>query len=139
MHPDILTRSIYSFMCYPISLSLTILLTFMIVIRVALHARAMKDAMGSEASGTAGLWKTIVTMFIESYALHAISFIIDEALGFADNPIVLVSDPIFSETQVRVLLHSHDAAIIMGRCLILVTNRSSLHSSSFCGLPSGGP
>lgn len=99
-HPDILTHSIYSFMCYPISLSLTILLTFMIVMRLVLHGRAMQNAMGSGTSGTAGLWKTVLTTFIESYALHAISFIIDEALGFADNPIVLVSDPIFSETQV---------------------------------------
>lgn len=98
-HPDILTRSIYSFMCYPISLALTVLLTFMIVMRLVLHGRDMQNAMGSGASGT-GLWKIVATTFIESYALHAISFIIDEALGFAENPIVLVSDPIFSETQV---------------------------------------
>ena len=55
---------------FSISLSLNILLTLIIVIRLALHARNVRTALGGTGSG--GLCKAIVTMFIESCAVNAV-------------------------------------------------------------------
>ena len=53
------------------SLSLNILLTLMIVIRLTLHVRGVQAVMGGIGSG--GLCKAIVTMFFESCAINTIS------------------------------------------------------------------
>jgi len=55
-----------------ISVSLNVLLTLMIVIRLILHARKIRTATGSLA-GISRLYKTISTMFIESCALFTVS------------------------------------------------------------------
>ena len=47
-----------------VSVSLNILLTLMIVIRLILHTRNVRTAMGM--SGIGGLYKTIIVMLIES-------------------------------------------------------------------------
>ena len=49
---------------FSISLSLNVLLTLMIVIRLMLHARDIRASMGG--TGIGGLYKVIVTMLIES-------------------------------------------------------------------------
>ena len=59
---------------FTISLSLNIILTLMIVIRLILHTRAIRTAMGG--SGIGGLSKAIVTMLIESCALYAVSSVL---------------------------------------------------------------
>jgi len=55
-----------------ISVSLNVLLTLMIVIRLVLHGRIIRNAAGSLA-GISGLYKTISTMLIESCALFSVS------------------------------------------------------------------
>ena len=95
-----------------ISVSLNVLLTSMIVIRLVLHARKIRTATGSLA-GISGLCKTISTMFIESCALFAVSsLLVVGALaavmytGTTDifiigSCVVDASFPILAEIQVR--------------------------------------
>ena len=59
---------------FTISLSLNIILTLMIVVRLILHTRAIRTAMGG--SGIGGLSKAIVTMLVESCALYAVSSVL---------------------------------------------------------------
>ena len=54
-----------------ISFSLNVLLTLMIVIRLILHVRNTRAAVG--ISGIGGLSKAIITMLVESCALYAVS------------------------------------------------------------------
>ena len=56
---------------FSISLSLNILLTLMIVIRLVLHARKTRIALG--ITGIGGLCRTIITILVESCALYAVS------------------------------------------------------------------
>ena len=53
---------------YSISIALNVLLTLMIIIRLILHTRNVRNAVGT--AGTSGLCKAIVTMLIESCALY---------------------------------------------------------------------
>jgi len=55
-----------------VSVSLNILLTFMIVVRLVLHGRNVRAATGSRA-GISGLYKTLSTMLIESSALYTVT------------------------------------------------------------------
>lgn len=56
------------------ALSLTVLLTLMIIIRLVLYSRNMRKAMGP-SYGTSRLYRDIITMLIESYALYALAFL----------------------------------------------------------------
>jgi len=58
-----------------ISVSLNVLITLMIVVRLILHARNVRTATGSLAE-ISGLCKTISTMFIESCALFTVSSLV---------------------------------------------------------------
>ena len=79
------------------SVSLNVLLTFMIVIRLVLHTRNIQTAMG--ATGIDGLCKTIVTMFVESSALFAVSSLL--VIGPPSHGIEDLFLPILAEIQVR--------------------------------------
>ena len=94
-----------------ISVSLNVLLTLMIVIRLILHGRQIHTATGP-AVGISGLYKTVSTMLIESCALFAVSsLVVIGALGVYENttnedvylPGIYTVDiffPILAETQV---------------------------------------
>jgi len=58
-----------------ISVSLNVLLTLMIVIRLILHDRSIRAATGSGA-GIGGFYKAVSTMLIESCALFAVSSLV---------------------------------------------------------------
>ena len=84
---------------YSISLSLNVLLTLMITVRLILHARNTRTALG--IPGVGGLCKAIVTMLVESCALYAInSLLVVVPLGL-NNPLTNVFGSILTETQVR--------------------------------------
>ena len=87
---------------FSITLSLNILLTLMIVVRLVLHGRNIRAATGSP-SGISGLYKTIATMLIESSAIFAVSSVLYIGLMAADNPVMDLISPILAETQVCVL------------------------------------
>ena len=88
-----------------ISFSLNVLLTLMIIIRIALHVRNTRAAVG--INGIGGLSKAIVTMLVESCALYAVSTLLVLGSLGADNggsPITNFFLPILTQTQVRVSL-----------------------------------
>jgi len=95
-----------------ISVSLNVLLTLMIVIRLVLHGRNIRAAPRSEV-GISGSCKMVSTMFIESCALFTVgSLVVVGALvanGNYKNPdiylpggfVVDIFFPILAEIQVR--------------------------------------
>jgi len=83
-----------------LSLSLNILLTLTIVVRIVLHGRNVRAATGSSA-GISGLYKTIATMLIESSTLFAASSLLVLVPWGVGSPISGVFSPTLSKTQVR--------------------------------------
>ena len=95
-----------------ISVSLNVLLTLMIVIRLILHGRQIRTATWP-AVGTSGLYKTVSTMLVESCALFAVSSLVvvaalaayenswNEVVYFPGGYVVDIFFPILAETQVR--------------------------------------
>ena len=84
---------------FSISLSLNVILTLMIVIRLVLHRRNLRKVLGT-SDGSSGLYTAIATMLIESYALYAIAFllyIVPWALG---SMVVTLFSPIIGPAQV---------------------------------------
>ena len=88
---------------YLISLSLNILLTLMIIVRLVLHRRRIQNAMGVTASSR--LYTTIITILVESCALYATTFLLHIVMW----PVFWGPKtfwPILNETQVRAILLS---------------------------------
>ena len=83
-----------------ISLSLNVLLTLIIVIRLIVHARNTRAALGM--AGIGGLSKAIVTMLVESCALYAvISLLFLGLCGAGESSVVGFLLQILFQTQVR--------------------------------------
>ena len=86
-----------------ISVSLNVLLTLMIVIRLVLHVRDTRAALG--ITGTGGLSKAIITMLIESCALYsASSLLVLGPMSANVNPIASFFIPVLPAAQVRAFL-----------------------------------
>ena len=87
---------------YSISISLNVLLTLMIVIRLVLHSRKIRTSMG--IAGIGGLCKAIITMLIESSMIYATSSFL--VLGMLNTGVFTSSGFLFilAETQARTLL-----------------------------------
>lgn len=90
---------------FSVSLSLNVLLTVMIIVRLILHSRNLKNAMGATSRATR-LYRAIVTMLIESCALYAITFLLFIATWRTGGPVLYIFDPILTETQVSVFFPS---------------------------------
>ena len=96
--------------CLYISLALNALLTVMIVVWLSLHIRNIRAAMGNQA-GFSGLYNTIITMFLESFALQAVTSLLvigsshtSRKLWLLDEPYAAIEDvsyQILAQTQVR--------------------------------------
>ena len=95
-----------------ISVSLNVLLTLMIIIRLVLHDRNIRAATWFRV-GISGLYKAVSIMLIESCALFAVSSLVVvvamvrgiSGLEDARYPAAFVVDiffPILAETQVRI-------------------------------------
>ena len=82
---------------FSISLSLNILLTLLIAIRLIVHAMNTRNAVG--ITGAGGMCKAIVTMLVESCALYAVSSLL--VLGPQSSAVRDIFIPTLSETQVR--------------------------------------
>lgn len=85
-----------------ISVSLNVLLTLLIVIRLVLHGRNIRSATTSPA-GTNGLYMAIVTMLIESSALYSVNSLLLIILWAAGNTAADIFLSVVSETQVCAL------------------------------------
>jgi len=83
-----------------ISVSLNLLLTTMIVVRLVLHSRDIRATMGTPG-GFGGLYKTIATMMIESSAAYTISSLLVLGPMAANSLAVNIFYPVLAETQVR--------------------------------------
>ena len=92
---------------YSISLSLNVILTLMIIIRIILHARHARTAAGT--TGTAGLYHSIITMLIESCALYSVSLLLVIGPWGAENPVTNFFLAVLPETQVRALPQSRSS------------------------------
>ena len=88
--------------CLSISLSLNVLLTFMIVVRIALHTKNTRAALG--LAGIGGLCNAVITMLIESCALCAVSLLPVIGSWVARSSVVNFFMCILPQTQVRAFL-----------------------------------
>lgn len=84
---------------FSISLSLNILLTLMIVSRLILHNRNIRKATGAPP-GASGLYKTIITVLVESSTLYAVNSLLFVAPWGANSHVADIFLPILAETQV---------------------------------------
>ena len=116
---------------YSLSISLNILLTLMIVIRLALHTRNIRTGMG--VPGVGGLYKTIITMLVESSVIYATSSLL--VLGWLGTGDGFGSDflPILAETQVRAFPQTR---YLLGQLSKVTTDwtghRPTTHHSASC-------
>ena len=85
---------------FSISLSLNVLLTLMIAVRLVLHGKKIRATTGSRA-GTSALYNSIATILIESSALYAVSSLLVIGPLAAGSPVMDLFAPILAETQVR--------------------------------------
>ena len=90
----------YSIPYFSVSISLNVLLTLMIIIRLVLHSRNTRTAAAALA-GIGGLYKTIINMLIESSALYAVSSLLVIGTFASGSCAADVFLPILAETQVR--------------------------------------
>jgi len=98
----------YGLSYFSISLSLNVLLTLMIVTRLVLHSRNIRTVMGA-SSGLTGLYKTVVTMLIESSAIYAASSLLFLGFWGSRSYVADVFSLIQAETQVRTFFSQHTA------------------------------
>lgn len=87
----------FNYPYFTISLSLNVLLTLMVVTRLVLHSRNIRD---SETVPT-GVVRWCITILIESSALYAVSFLLFIGPWAAKSYIAQIFFPILVETQVR--------------------------------------
>ena len=83
---------------------LNILLTLMIIARLILHSRNLRNAMGVSWAAT-GPYKTIITMLIESFALHGLTSFVYLVFGAVKIPATAILNPVVPATQVCVILY----------------------------------
>ena len=109
-----------------ICVALNVLLTLMIIIRLALHIRNIRNAIGA-SPGLGGLYTTVITILVESSALNALAYTLHIVSTF-DFAAYIFSAPL-GETQVSVFFPILQRTAIPGHSLINETDRQSLNSS----------
>ena len=105
--PDIPTAVNSNTAYLSISLSLNVILTFMIVTQLALHIRNIRKVVGA-STGANGLHKTaatVVTMLIESYALYAVVLLVYIVPWALNSPVQLIFFAVTGPIQVRAFLY----------------------------------
>ena len=93
---------------YSISLSLTLVLTFMIITRLVLHIRIVRNAIGA-SDRASGLYTTVITLLVESYALYAIAFLIFIVPWALGNWAASIFSGLLGQVEVRVTFALSDA------------------------------
>ena len=79
---------------------LNVLLTLMIVARLTLHSRRVRNAMGSSAEPNK-LYKVVITMLIESSSLYSITFLLLIGPWVTHSPAEYFFLSVLAQTQVR--------------------------------------
>lgn len=120
-----------------ISLSLNMLLTLMIITRLILHRRDLRNAIGP-SGGSSGLYIAVVAMIVESYALYAIGLLVQIILWARDSSDLVIISRAIGVVQVCGVSTLLRCFTTLGcRRLIAILYRSSLPISSFSESPSG--
>lgn len=122
---------------YSISLSLNVILTLMIVIRLGLYNKNVRNAMGAPAKAR-GFYNTAITMLIESCALYAVSYLLFIGPWAIGSPVSNIFFPILAETQVCAVHHlvtllpncNHEQVIAPFLIILRVANRRALTSEA---------
>ena len=83
-----------------VALSLNVLLTLMIVMRIVWHRRNFKNAVGTSA-GAGGLYTTVINMLAESCALYTVASLLYLVPFATDSEISLVFTWAVGPFQVR--------------------------------------
>ena len=113
-----------------VALSLNVLLTLMIVMRIVWHRRNFQNAVGTSA-GAGGLYATVITMLAESCALYTVASLLYLALFATDSEICLVFTWAVGPSQVRTAFALTLVYRYIESCLTMMVCRSSLPISSF--------
>jgi len=115
---------------FSISVSLNVILTLLIVVRLVLHGRYVRAATGSRA-GIGGLYKTIATLLIESCALFAVSslFVVG-SVATRNNKAIDLAFPILTEIQVRAFPHPQSLDELPHVTMEWTDHRSTPHHST---------
>lgn len=85
---------------FSISVALNVILTLMIVVRLVLHSRDIRDAMGPQFRAH-GLYNAVISMLIESSALYAVTFVLFIGGWATSSPTQFIFFPLLAQTQVR--------------------------------------
>ena len=88
---------------YSISVSLDVLLTLMIIVRLVLLSREVRNAMNAPFR-ISRLYKVVITILSESSALYAVTFLLWIGTWAADNSVQFVFFLLLAQTQVRGVL-----------------------------------
>lgn len=95
------TRQINSGISYiSISVSLNIILTLMISIRLILHSRNIRGALGASAGPTNGLYTAIIATLVESSAPYAVALILYLGPWAANSPATNIFTAVIGDIQV---------------------------------------
>jgi hypothetical protein len=87
---------------FSISVALNVILTLMIVTRLVLLSRNVRNTMNSPVK-ISGLYRAVVTMLVESCALYAVSFLLFIGAWAGSSPLQFVFYPILTQTQVSAI------------------------------------
>ena len=120
----------YGLSYFSISPSLNVLLTLMIVIRLVLHIRNIRTAMEAP-SGFTGLYKTVLTMLIESSAIFAVSSLLSLGFWGSGSYVADVFSAIQAKTQVRAFFPAH-GGLRTWLSDVTAGHRSIAHHSTGC-------
>lgn len=99
-----------------ICVSLNVLITLMIIARLALHSRNIRNAIGA-SSGVGGLYTTIITMLVESSAIYAVGYLLYIGTNVAGSYTGFIFSPLLGEIQVRTVPTLPQCTAIFGHCL----------------------
>ena len=92
---------------YSISVSLDVLLTLMIIARLVLISRDIRNAMNAPFK-MSGLYKAVITILSESSALYAVTFLLWIGTWVTNNSFQHFFFPLLAQTQVRDFLRFLD-------------------------------
>jgi hypothetical protein len=87
---------------FVISAALNVILTLMIVIRLILHSRKVRNTIGP-SPGASGLYNSIITILVESCALYAVTFVPFIVLWVSGSATQYVFLQIIANAQVRAI------------------------------------
>ena len=126
--------TLYSHLVLPyfsVSLSLNIILTLMIAVRLVMHSKDIRAAMGAPA-GINGMCKAIVAILVESSALYALSSLLVIGPWVAASDAVEISLPVLAETQARDFPRSRPSDRFSNISTNRTGHRSTAHHSTDC-------